>query len=184
MKNSKGFTFIEILVVVFIIGLLAYLVAPNFFKIFPSISLKTKIEEFVTTLRYARAIAITNKSIVDVNIDLDKNKYELVLVRTFAPEEGVSGSSDIENPDEGEEQTPVSKPKVYMPKAKELPEPMELISFSYNGEEELYNGKYQIRFFPKGNSTGGTVRIGIRESKEYLITVDPITGIPKVEKGD
>lgn len=46
----------------------------------------------------------------------------------------------------------------------------------------MLTGSQEIAFFPKGNSTGGSVTLSGPAGRSYLIEVDHVTGIAKLQR--
>lgn len=71
--EARGFTLMELLVVLAILGLAVALSAPAFYRVLPGLALKTGSHTVATALREARGLAIGTNSEVVMLIDLDKH---------------------------------------------------------------------------------------------------------------
>ncbi len=68
-NNIKGFTLIELMTTVVLIGIIASMAIPRFSKAYERMEFKSANSELKSTLRLARSMAITNKEIFGVNFD-------------------------------------------------------------------------------------------------------------------
>lgn len=88
--KAKGFSLLELLVVLVIIGLSASLVLPRLAGGLSSLKLKTAAREVSATLRYARSLAVSMGKEQVMNLDIDAGKYWLnqdtVNIRSLPPE--------------------------------------------------------------------------------------------------
>lgn len=75
--KAKGFSLVELLVVLVIIGLSASLVLPGLAGGLSSLRLKTAAREVSATLRYARSLAVSMGKEQVINVDIDEGKYWL-----------------------------------------------------------------------------------------------------------
>lgn len=77
LNSKKGFSLLELLVVLFIIGLAVSVVFPVLEKGLSSIRLKTSAREVAAALREARSLAVSKCERQVLNIDVDEGKYWL-----------------------------------------------------------------------------------------------------------
>lgn len=75
--KSRGFSLLELLVVLVIIGLSASLVLPTLTGGLSSLRLKTAAREVSATLRYARSLAVSVGKEQVINMDIEEGKYWL-----------------------------------------------------------------------------------------------------------
>ena len=76
-KYPGGFTLLELLVVMVIIGLMVTLVPPLFSSAVPGARLKGAARDLTAGLRYARSQAITHNTEMVVRLNLDPPKYTI-----------------------------------------------------------------------------------------------------------
>lgn len=99
-RNRQGFTMIEMMIVIVVIGIMAAMAAPSFLNWIPKMKLKNDAREKVNYLRQARSRAIAENSQYGVFFDLYGNRMHF-FKDTDSPEwsyyaEGAD--SLIENP--------------------------------------------------------------------------------------
>jgi general secretion pathway protein H len=75
MRYQKGFTLVELIVVLLIIGLMLALVGPKITSGLGSVNLKSTARKIATTLRYARGQAVAKKTPHEVFFDNEKGMY-------------------------------------------------------------------------------------------------------------
>ncbi|MBE0427321.1 MAG: prepilin-type N-terminal cleavage/methylation domain-containing protein [Nitrospirae bacterium] len=75
MKNNKGFTLLELIIVLFLITLILGLSLVLFANFLPSNRFKATVRDFSTTIRQARALAQIHGERQIVTIDIDSKKY-------------------------------------------------------------------------------------------------------------
>ena len=160
LTNKAGFTLLEIIIVMFIMGIALGIAGIMITKGRGSLEVKTFTKELSATLRYARSHAVTEKKTYCLVI----NKEEGVL--RLLSEKRKGGEDDEES---GKFSLVVDKP---------IPGEMEVILQDDDSEEPC------IEFFPQGNSTGGVLEISNEEGTTYLISVNMITGKLEVEKAE
>ncbi len=150
-SKNRGFTLLELIVVLVIISLTSALALPQLTGALSGTNLKTAAKKIAASLRYARSRAVSEKIIYVAILDTDKNRLMLM------------SPSKADNSDEA---------KVYV-----LPEGLRLKSGT---EREKDRKEFRIAFYPSGSSTGGKVIVTDERGKKYIIRVDFITGTVQV----
>ena len=92
---SSGFTLLELLVVLVLIGALSAVAFPSIGRGMAALKLKASSREIVATLRLARSLATKEQKVYWVGFNRDKNEIELAsddlqFQKSFALPEGVS----------------------------------------------------------------------------------------------
>ena len=77
MKNSKGFTLIEVLIVIGVIGILSAIAIPTISSWLPNYRLKAAARDVYSTMQKARMLAVKMNNNTAVVFDPGNNKYEL-----------------------------------------------------------------------------------------------------------
>ena len=80
--GARGFTLIEIMVVMAILALMLVLISPNFSTALPGVSLKAAARTLAGSLRHARSRAITLNEEVALAIDVETRRYAIVGGKT------------------------------------------------------------------------------------------------------
>ena len=77
-RRQAGFTLLELMVVLTMMGLLFSLVSPDFSSVFPGVEFRRDSTQFAATLRRARSRAIDTRSTTHVEIDARSLTYEIL----------------------------------------------------------------------------------------------------------
>lgn len=77
MNNNKGITLLEMMIVAVVIGIAATLAIPRFGQVMEKLKLKTAGRDIVSSLRLARASAVSQRSQFGVYFDLYSGQYIL-----------------------------------------------------------------------------------------------------------
>jgi len=155
-SKNRGFTLLELIVVLVIISLTSALAVPQLTGALSGTNSKTAAKKIAASLRYARSRAVSEKIIYIVILNTDKNR--LTLMSATKAELSSEEHSD--------------KAKVYV-----LPEGLTLKS---GIELEKDKEEFRIAFYPSGSSSGGEVIVSDEREKTYKIRVDFITGTVQV----
>ena len=85
---SRGFTFIEVMIVVFLMSLIVGITTIFFANTLPSAKHRAAARELAATIKYARHLAFINNEKQKIDIDLDAKNYfiEGREIKTIAPE--------------------------------------------------------------------------------------------------
>lgn len=75
MNNDKGFTLLELIIVMFLVGLMLSLAAVLFSNTLPSSKFSATTREVAATIRHARTLAQLRGENQTVTIDMETRKY-------------------------------------------------------------------------------------------------------------
>ena len=150
--NKKAFTLIELIIVIFIIGMASAVVGGSLYRNMDDIRLKTAAKEMAATRRYARSRSVAEKKVYSFIADV--KGYGLY-----------TDHSDI-GLKTGHEKHAYSLYKYY-------PAGIDI----ENRERE----EAGIDFFPEGDSTGGSIILKNRKASSYVISVDKIQSSVKIK---
>jgi general secretion pathway protein H len=154
-NGSRGFSLLELVIVLLIISLLALLVTPRLTKTISHMEVKSAAKKISAILRYCRSDAINKNRIVQVNFDTESN-----LISVMSADEG--------------EENPIMRNSYLLPKVIR----MEKIEA---GKTILENALPSFEFYPNGGANGGTAVVRGGEGRAYTLQVDFLTGGVKVE---
>lgn len=202
IARERGFTLIELVVVLFIIGLLSLLSLPFLVRSIGFVSLDASAKDIAAGLRRARALAVAHKGVATFYFYGGRNAffvvegYQKITVGKSGDDETIY-AEPIESESEAEpdaEETPAEtapegpadkdSSSGQLIKEIKLVSPDVAVSFVeiYPTPKELEGGDNLLRvvFFPKGNSTGGVFTVSEAEKGDsetsFKIEVDTFTG--------
>jgi len=98
VKAQRGFTLLELIVVLFLIGLILALVAPRINTGLATITLKSSARRIVSRLAYARYQAIVKRVPYQVIFDQERESYYLQEGERSPSEEGTPPAEEIKLP--------------------------------------------------------------------------------------
>lgn len=156
MRNARGFTLLELVVVLVFIGLIAGLTTPFLMSTLDRAKHQAETRKVKSALQFARSEAITSKTVFTFNGDIETRKYW------------------------------ISAKETKRPAATRTLAPGFTMAHITSEEETIDNGNFAIKFYPRGNSSGGTIRVAklVPDKSEtaYEITIDAITGTSSINK--
>jgi len=163
MRN-KGFSLIEVTVVLLIISLTIALVAPSLSRFSSTVELKGAAKKVSAILRYYRSEAVNRGKVYHVLFDSDLN--EVRIQRVLLEEEQGEGEKKEDN----------VPPQTYtIPKGVHIKE--------VNVESTQYPSDLPtIEFYANGGSNGGAITLDSQGRQGYKIEVDFLTGVVAVQK--
>ncbi|PKN35748.1 MAG: hypothetical protein CVU61_02690 [Deltaproteobacteria bacterium HGW-Deltaproteobacteria-19] len=99
-KMKKGFTLLEIIIVLFLITLIAGLSSTHYANLLPAVKFNAVTREMMSTIKHARNLAKANNETTILTIDLDNKKYNIegLAVKEIPKDVNVK----IVDPDRGE----------------------------------------------------------------------------------
>ena len=176
-KGTKGFTLIELTIVLIIMSFLFAVAGPRIAKGLSGLSLTTSVKKVAAALRYARSQAVNKSQVYSVIID---REHAQVVIRgipkpvTQSPEE-VAPEEFITEEDAAEEFKEVVNEVKLVPVA----EGVNFQDISIGGQE-FTGGREelpQMIFFPDGTSQGGEIVLANNREQAFTIGVDFLTGV-------
>ena len=162
MKN-KGFSLVELMVVLILISLTIALVAPSLSRFSRTVELKGAAKKVSTILRYCRSEAVNKGQVYQALFDSNSRE---VRVQSLALKE-----------EKDEKRKGKISEKTYS-----LPQGIQMKEVD-NPSSQSPSDSPLIEFYPNGGSNGGTILLDSQDRIGYKIKVDFMTGMVKVEKG-
>jgi general secretion pathway protein H len=154
-RGANGFTLLELILVLMLMGLIGGLTLPFVVSTLDRIKLQSEVRQIASAIQFTRSEAISRKTLFIFNVDINNNNYWLSIPKL--------------------EEVTQSKP---------IDETVQIIDYR-RADETLNEGTFEILFYPRGNSSGGTIRFKSTDDKDeentYAVTIDPITGKPKIK---
>jgi general secretion pathway protein H len=175
-RNHRGFTLLELIVVLVIIGLMSTLVVPKLVAPMANLNLKTASQKISASLRYARSQAASEKTTYLALFDFEKNRLvisnppipSLAKIDSPGSNRAAFDGTPGESPDNEQDRPGASK-------TYNLPEGVKLAKGA-SREGDVISGLFRILFFPSGGSSGGEITVANEGGRQYRIHVDFITG--------
>jgi general secretion pathway protein H len=162
---KKGFTLIELMMVIFIIGISMALVSPSLSRFSKTAELKSTAQKIAAILRNSRSEAVNKGRIYQVLFNADVREVKVRWMKVNEEEK------------EGEEKKDLPATPVYpFPEGIFIKE-VELKGTQYDSELPA------IEFYPNGGSNGGSFLLEDEDHKGYRIKVHFLTGMVEIIKG-
>lgn len=154
--SSSGFTLLELIIVMIIVGLMSVLVVPVIGSSLSNMELKTAAKKTASALRYCRSKAAMQKTIYIAGIDFATN-----IISVENKKESPEKPEGTDDPDIKTYKLPDG---VYVEKI-------------VSADQEIDSGNFKITFFTNGSCSGGLITLAGSRDKQYNINLDSITGI-------
>jgi type II secretion system protein H len=202
-RSQRGFTLIEILMVVAIFVLIAGIAAPMFVGSYAGAKLRTGVRAVVMTARYARNMAVVRQRPVAVIVDSQRSTLEVVFLTGRESEtlaELLVRSADDETPSYAAFQATLAttnadltatntdaaaEDRATSDMLKTLPEGIIIESFeSMRPPGERENAPRVVVFYPSGLSDGFTLVLADDRGRSVEIAADPMTGEVTTDFGE
>ncbi len=166
MKN-KGFSLLELVIVLTIFALSISLVASSFSNLSKTIELKTAAKKVSGILRYYRSEAVNKGSVYQVLFDSESREVRVQSV--------LRTESSDEKAEDGKKAGEGLKTLYGLPQGVRMKE-IDFPSPQYPCDLPA------VEFYPNGGSNGGSVLFDSPERKGYRIKIHFLTGEVKIEQ--
>jgi prepilin-type N-terminal cleavage/methylation domain-containing protein len=159
---DQGFSFIELILVTALIGLLSALIVPVFSHTLTNARLKAAAQKTKLMFRYAHTQAISQKAFRWVVVDRDERWVALIN----EPLQGTRSKADLSS-------LPTPE-KIF-----HYPEGVALGKIVVQGAE-VYEPRSAFVFFPNGSCSGGEIMLHAGTSRSFLVTLDALIGTARI----
>ena len=182
--DSRGFTLMELVIVMVIMSLILAFVGPRVAKSLGGLSIKSSAKKVAGALRHAKSQAVNSGRMSSVIFDNREKKRLIVVSARRAP---ASVDADNESDEDYSEDLSQSEDALAAQAAAlqrqvkiyDLPEDIFLRKITIGAVEEEPSedeGIYQMTFFPNGTSQGGEILLADSRDRVFQIEVDFLTG--------
>ena len=161
-KDSPGFTFAELVIVLFLLGFIFLLTFPNFRELLEPRDIKRATLRLTGSLRYAQSQAATTKQRFRLNIDLKENAY-------WVSKEGEKDTFLRDS-------SPLGRPDY-------LPAGVVFLDVTHWERGKLREGTAYIDFSPTGWVDECEIHLGKGEEEVFTIFIHPLGGKTEVIAG-
>ena len=188
-----AFTLIELLLVVFIVGIASAIALPRFMGSFKGAELRSAARTVAMSSRYARSTAVLQQKDTALIFYPDRNEVELVSMGTEA---GVSDQERFLDSREERVMTGLLQdedaldpednvlPPVQSEMVRVLPDSVEIVNVEVNGEVIELEGTYVVNFFSNGMSDPFALNLSDENQRTASILVDSLSGKVTIEYGN
>jgi prepilin-type N-terminal cleavage/methylation domain-containing protein len=157
LRETKGFTLIELTVVVVLIGLIMTLTIPRFRTGILTDDLKATTRKMVGMIRGLRDEAIREQNVYFLHFDLESNRFWI----------DSTGMSEEERARAAE-------------KAPTLPRGVRVLDIWLSSKGKKMMGQAAIRFSKKGYVQPSAIHLGAEDGREFTLVLNPFLGRVKV----
>jgi prepilin-type N-terminal cleavage/methylation domain-containing protein len=160
-SGNRGFTFLELAVVLTLLGLFSVLTVPSLQGMLSGDKLDRAARNMATVIRHARGLAAGEGTLHYVRFDLGEGKYWL------SRERGQLGS-DLQHED--------------VIKRRRLPDGVSFKDVETNGKGMVAKGETVIHFWSSGLVEMATIHLRDDNNRQITLFVNPVTGSVRMEE--
>lgn len=179
MKGQSGITFIELTIVILIIGLILAMAAPNFMRFLKSTKTGSAARKLAGYITYLQEIAIRDNTKYILVLDLDGNRYWATYE---IPEDQMPIEYYYSAP---RDRMRMRYPEINDPwlRTVELDPGIEMPKVLDESNRPQYNGYRFIAFHPDGTADRTTIYITDTSQNGMTVYIKPFSGRPEIYDG-
>ena len=181
-----GFTLIELMIVLVIMGFMLTFAGPRVAKSLGGVSLKTSARKIAGALRYARSKAVNTGRTYHAIFDMAKNRMIVVPSSRGSVYDMLDSDNGTFEDEEENSREPVLEGKDNMLQQARIYNLPKSVIFEkvVVGDIESDSGEddeiYQAAFFPNGTSQSVEIVITDPREQRFIVSVDFITGVVSI----
>ncbi|OGP88481.1 MAG: type II secretion system protein GspH [Deltaproteobacteria bacterium RBG_16_48_10] len=161
--KDRGFSLLELTVVLVLLSLFIALIAPSLSRFSKSVELKASAKKVAAILRYYRSEAINKGKVYQVFFDSNLMEVKVQSIESEDQEET------------GKKEATDAQKTFFLPVGVQMKE-LNIESTQYPSDLPA------IEFYPNGGSNGGDILLDTQSQKGYKIKVNFLTGTVAIEK--
>ena len=170
--SARGVTFLEIMVVLVVLGVLAAVTAPNFTGSHERNKLKAATRELALLAKYARQQAVLRNTRTEIYVDVQEHKYWLDLTPPDMPRRIRSSRRDRRGNMEADHFLDKRQGRI------------QFLSATSAADEELEPDVSRIQFHRNGSASAATVVIVDQKERQMTVEITGSTGGVRAYKGE
>ncbi len=172
--KRRGFTLIEVMLVVIIVGLAAAVAVPQFSRSMRGVKLRSAVRTVTRAHKYARSDAILKQQYNALLFDMVKGEVALVSLGSAA-----AGGGFLENMSSDVEDREVQAELVL---ERTLPEGVSISAFETERPDQVYDQIYFVNYYPNGMCDPFSLHLKDDRNKMTVIEIDSISGSVEIRE--
>ena len=177
-RRKEGFTFLELVVVITIMGIMMAVTLPRFSSTFSKATLGGTARGLAGTMAYVRSTAVKDGRSYFLNIDLDNHEYWI----TYFNEEADLSLIDYEELDILDEEIYTELRDTFVARTK-LQKKIEFAQVVLGDGEGISDGVVQIEFRPDGTADETVIHLMNPKERFYTVYLEHYNAQARAYKG-
>ena len=180
--RARGFTLLEVILVVVILMIASALAVPSFIRSFRGAKLRSAARAIVMSHRYARAMAVLKQTDAAILYDARVGEIEVVSVKSPAEADRNkfldNRSGEVRR---GAAKTDSGSETIVSELRRRIPDGVRIDRVVSRTTKQEREGLFWVRYYSNGMCDDYHVRLTDEHQKRAVVKVDPISGKVAVE---